>query len=293
MLRGGRRARASTSGSSTPQLSIDPTGLSLPILMEELFWGCAGIGLSIVMPALALAAIRQAATDEQLVRWAPQCFGTPGRHQARRAGGDRAERRQRRPLDPDPRAPGRRRLGDRRPQGVHRQRRDRRRPRRRGHRRPRRRSPRPGRVHRPQGHPRACTMLRKLDKLGCRASHTGEIVLEDCRVPGEHLLGGDERLAGADRQRARGRAGPPQPVAPAKKAARPRPCSGAARPPSERSSAPGRWSPRRRSGSLARRSSSRATTPSRARRSGSRSSRTRASPSRSPTSPPTSTPPGC
>jgi hypothetical protein len=31
---------------------VDPTGLSLPILMEELFWGCAGIGLSIVMPAL-------------------------------------------------------------------------------------------------------------------------------------------------------------------------------------------------------------------------------------------------
>src|SRR6201987_4556790 len=60
------------------ELSMDPTGLSLPILMEELFWGCAGIGLSIVMPALALAAIRQAATDEQLVRWAPECFGTPG-----------------------------------------------------------------------------------------------------------------------------------------------------------------------------------------------------------------------
>ncbi|MGA8721435.1 MAG: acyl-CoA dehydrogenase family protein, partial [Solirubrobacteraceae bacterium] len=59
------------------QLSMDPTGLSLPILMEELFWGCAGIGLTIVLPALALAAIRQAATDEQLVQWAPQCFGTP------------------------------------------------------------------------------------------------------------------------------------------------------------------------------------------------------------------------
>jgi alkylation response protein AidB-like acyl-CoA dehydrogenase len=28
------------------QLSMDPTGLSLPILMEELFWGCAGIGLT-------------------------------------------------------------------------------------------------------------------------------------------------------------------------------------------------------------------------------------------------------
>src|SRR6201997_617570 len=59
------------------QPSIDPTGLSLPILMEELFWGCGGIGLTIVLPALALAAIRQAATDEQRVQWSPQCFGTP------------------------------------------------------------------------------------------------------------------------------------------------------------------------------------------------------------------------
>ena len=32
-------------------LIADPTGLSLPLFMEELFWGCAGIGLSIVMPA--------------------------------------------------------------------------------------------------------------------------------------------------------------------------------------------------------------------------------------------------
>jgi len=46
----------------------------------------------------------------------------------------------------------------------------------------------------PKGTP-GLTMLRKLDKLGCRASHTGEIVFEACRVPGEHLLGGDERLA--------------------------------------------------------------------------------------------------
>jgi acyl-CoA dehydrogenase len=38
-------------------------------------------------------------------------------------------------------------------------------------------------------------MLRKLDKLGCRASHTAELVFEDCRVPAEQLLGGEERLA--------------------------------------------------------------------------------------------------
>ena len=30
------------------QLSTDPTGLSLPVLMEELCWGCAGIGLGII-----------------------------------------------------------------------------------------------------------------------------------------------------------------------------------------------------------------------------------------------------
>ena len=56
----------------------DPTGLSLPMFMEELFWGCAGIGLAIVMPALALSAIGQAASPEQMLEWAPQCFGTPG-----------------------------------------------------------------------------------------------------------------------------------------------------------------------------------------------------------------------
>lgn len=50
----------------------DPTGLSLPMFMEELFWGCAGIGLSIVLPALALSALAQAGTPEQLVKWAPR-----------------------------------------------------------------------------------------------------------------------------------------------------------------------------------------------------------------------------
>src|ERR671936_2371348 len=59
-------------------LIADPTGLSLPLFMEELFWGCAGIGLAIVMPALALSALAQAATPEQLLRWGPECFGQPG-----------------------------------------------------------------------------------------------------------------------------------------------------------------------------------------------------------------------
>jgi acyl-CoA dehydrogenase len=176
------------------ELSLDPTGLSLPLLMEELFWGCAGIGLSIVMPALALAAIRQAATDEELVRWAPECFGTPGdlrlaalavtepsggsdvrsiQTVARKDGDDWV-------IDGQKVFIGNGGIADvhvvvatvdreagHRGQGVF--------------------------IVR-KGTP-GLTMLRKLDKLGCRASHTGEILLEDCRVPGDHLLGGEERLA--------------------------------------------------------------------------------------------------
>jgi acyl-CoA dehydrogenase len=37
-------------------------------------------------------------------------------------------------------------------------------------------------------------MVRKLDKLGCRASHTAELKLNSVRVPGENLLGGEEKL---------------------------------------------------------------------------------------------------
>jgi acyl-CoA dehydrogenase len=55
----------------------DPTGLSLPIANEELFWGDSGIGLSIFGTALAVAGIYGSGTPEQLVEWVPQCFGTP------------------------------------------------------------------------------------------------------------------------------------------------------------------------------------------------------------------------
>ena len=36
--------------------------------------------------------------------------------------------------------------------------------------------------------------VRKLEKLGCRASHTAELRFESCRVPADNLLGGDQRL---------------------------------------------------------------------------------------------------
>lgn len=48
------------------------------MFVEELSWGCAASGLAIVMPALALSAIGQAATPEQMLEWGPECFGTPG-----------------------------------------------------------------------------------------------------------------------------------------------------------------------------------------------------------------------
>lgn len=37
-------------------------------------------------------------------------------------------------------------------------------------------------------------MVRKLDKLGCRASHTAELKFDNVRVPAENLLGGQDRL---------------------------------------------------------------------------------------------------
>jgi alkylation response protein AidB-like acyl-CoA dehydrogenase len=54
----------------------DPTGLSLCLANEELFWGDAGIGMSLMGTSLAVAAIYGTGTQEQLLEWVPQCFGT-------------------------------------------------------------------------------------------------------------------------------------------------------------------------------------------------------------------------
>ena len=58
--------------------SFDETGLGLPIAMEELFWGDAGIGLAIVGTALAAAGVAANGTPEQVGEWVPQMFGEPG-----------------------------------------------------------------------------------------------------------------------------------------------------------------------------------------------------------------------
>ncbi len=54
----------------------DPTGLTLPVAIEELFWGDAGIGMAIMGSALAAAGIAGNGTPEQVIEWVPQCYGT-------------------------------------------------------------------------------------------------------------------------------------------------------------------------------------------------------------------------
>src|SRR3954453_15284742 len=58
------------------QFYSDPTGLTFPIVNEELFWGDAGIGMSLMGTTLGVAGIAGSGTPEQLGEWVPQCFGS-------------------------------------------------------------------------------------------------------------------------------------------------------------------------------------------------------------------------
>ncbi len=188
---------AATQGFYSPlfyrDLIGDPSGLSLPMFMEELFWGCAGIGLAVVMPALALSAIGQAASPEQMLEWAPECFGTPGDLKLAalaisepEGGSDVRNLRTRAHRDGDDwiidghkmwignggianvhvvNAVVDEELGHR-GQGL---------------------------FIVPGGTP-GLELVHKLDKLGCRASHTAELKFDSVRVPGANLLGGQEKL---------------------------------------------------------------------------------------------------
>jgi acyl-CoA dehydrogenase len=173
----------------------DPTGLSLPLANEELFWGDAGIGLSIFGTSLAVAAIYGSGEPEQLVEWVPQCFGDPSEPAVAafcttepEAGSDVGAMRTRAVYDEardewvlngqkafatnggiaavhvvtasvDPALGVRGQAAFVVPPGT------------------------PG-----------LTATKKLRKLGLRASHTADIFLDDVRVPGRCLLGGREAL---------------------------------------------------------------------------------------------------
>src|SRR3954452_15438139 len=54
---------------------FDESGLGIPLTMEELFWGDAGIGLAIVGTTLAAASVTANGTEEQVGQWVPAMFG--------------------------------------------------------------------------------------------------------------------------------------------------------------------------------------------------------------------------
>ena len=57
--------------------AAEPTGLGILTVFEEMFWGDAGIALSILGTGLAAASLAATGTPEQLGEWLPQMFGTP------------------------------------------------------------------------------------------------------------------------------------------------------------------------------------------------------------------------
>jgi alkylation response protein AidB-like acyl-CoA dehydrogenase len=183
----------------------DPTGQLLPAVNEELAWGDAGIALAIFGSTLGLAGIVSNGTPEQIGEWAPQCFGTPDDVRLAAfcvsepdAGSDVSSLKTRATYDEatdtwtldgtktwitnggiadvhvvvasvDPELGSRGQASYVVP---------------------------PGTAGLSQG--------QKFKKMGIRASHTAEVVLEGVKVPGSCLLGGKERL---DERLARAREG--------------------------------------------------------------------------------------
>jgi acyl-CoA dehydrogenase len=183
----------------------DPTGLLQPIVNEEMAWGDAGIALAIFGSNLAVAGIFANGTPEQVAEWLPQCFGTPGDVKLAAfavseadAGSDVSSLRTTAVYD---QARDEWVLNGTKTwitnggiADVH---------------------VVVAAVDRSLGArgqasfvvPPATPGLRqgqKFKKMGIRASHTAEVVLEDCRVPGRCLLGGKEKL---DERLARAREG--------------------------------------------------------------------------------------
>jgi acyl-CoA dehydrogenase len=185
---------------SLAQFFMDPTGLQMPIVNEELFWGDAGIGMSIMGTSLAVAAIFGQGTNEQVGEWIPQCFGSVEEPAVAAfcasepdAGSDVSQIRTSAKYDEAADewvvngqkawatnggiadvhiviATVDRELGSR------------------GH----------AAFIVPPG-TKGCEQGAKVKKHGLRASHTADVHFDDCRVPGACLLGGkdklDERLA--------------------------------------------------------------------------------------------------
>ncbi|MFD7167843.1 acyl-CoA dehydrogenase family protein [Streptomyces violascens] len=177
------------------QQFFDPSGLGIPVAMEELFWGDAGIALSIVGTGLAAVGVLANGTEEQIGTWIPQMYGDVTDVKVAAfcssepdAGSDVASMRTRAVYDAAKDewvlngtktwatnggianvhvvvAVVDAELGSK------------------GH----------ASFIVPPGTP-GLTQGQKFKKHGIRASHTAEVVLEDVRVPGHCLLGGKEKL---------------------------------------------------------------------------------------------------
>jgi acyl-CoA dehydrogenase len=175
------------------KMATDSHGLFSVIYAEELHWGCAGIALAIQASSLAAAGIAASGTPEQIGRWIPECYGVGDEIQLGayavtepQAGSDVKSLRTTAKRDGDEWVLNGTKVfisnGGIADVTVVVATVD------------------PDLGHRGQasfivtGDNPGLRMGKKEDKLGIRASQTAEIVLEDCRVPMDHLLGGLDKL---------------------------------------------------------------------------------------------------
>ena len=160
---------------------------------EETHWGCAGIALAISASGLAAAGIASSGTPQQMAEWVPECFGTRDEIKLSAycvteagAGSDVKALQTTATRDGDDWVLNGTKIfisnGGIADVNVVVATVD------------------PTLGHRgqasfivPKGTP-GLSAGKKEDKIGIRASHTGEVVLEDCRIPVEYLLGGMEKL---------------------------------------------------------------------------------------------------
>jgi len=174
-------------------MASDPGGMNGVIYAEELHWGCAGIALAISASSLAAAGIASSGTPEQMGRWLPECYGTGEEIKTAayavtepQAGSDVKSLRTTAKRDGEEWVLNGTKVfisnGGIADVNVVVATVD------------------PHLGHRGQasfivekGTP-GLSQGKKEDKLGIRASQTTEVVLEDCRIPLENLLGGMDKL---------------------------------------------------------------------------------------------------
>ena len=175
------------------KVGSDNEGLMAIIHAEEMHWGCAGIALAISGSMLAAAGIAASGTPEQIARWVPECYGVGDETKLgayavteAQAGSDVKSLRTTAKRDGDEWVLNGTKVfitnGGIADVTVVVATVD------------------PNLGHRgqasfvvPKGTP-GLSQGKKESKLGIRASHTAEVVLEDCRIPVDYLLGGVDKL---------------------------------------------------------------------------------------------------